>query len=222
LAVLGLGTSVAVSQSIAPQSADVITSEVSASARLETAIDRQNRDQTVELMTAVADKQREELAAAEAAAAAAAEAARQAEEEARAKAEEEARAQAEAEAAAKAEAERQARAEAASRARARATSPDGAKDLARAMLADHGWSDSQFSCLDKLWTRESNWNYKARNPSSGAYGIPQSLPASKMASAGSDWRDNPETQIEWGLGYIQDRYGSPCSAWSHSQSNGWY
>jgi murein DD-endopeptidase MepM/ murein hydrolase activator NlpD len=81
---------------------------------------------------------------------------------------------------------------------------------------------SQYGCLVLLWTRESNWSYRANNPSSGAYGIPQALPGSKMASAGSDWRTNPATQIRWGLGYIRARYGTPCGAWAHSQSTGWY
>ena len=97
-----------------------------------------------------------------------------------------------------------------------------AKAIARAMVADRGWSSSQFGCLDRLWEKESGWNYRAQNPSSGAYGIPQALPGSKMASAGSDWRSNPATQIEWGIGYIADRYGTPCSAWAHSQANNWY
>ncbi|HLU96195.1 MAG TPA: lytic transglycosylase domain-containing protein [Thermobifida alba] len=96
------------------------------------------------------------------------------------------------------------------------------RGIAQAMLADYGWSADQFSCLDSLWQRESNWNHLAQNPSSGAYGIPQALPGSKMASAGADWQTNPATQIKWGLGYIQDRYGSPCAAWEHSQSVGWY
>ncbi|GAA3590418.1 hypothetical protein GCM10022223_01110 [Kineosporia mesophila] len=96
------------------------------------------------------------------------------------------------------------------------------KSAARVMLADRGWSSSEFSCLDSLWTKESGWNYQATNPSSGAYGIPQSLPGSKMASAGSDWQTNPVTQIRWGLDYIADRYGTPCGAWGHSQSVGWY
>ena len=94
--------------------------------------------------------------------------------------------------------------------------------VARALLGEFGWSSSQFGCLDSLWTRESGWNVHADNPSSSAYGIPQALPGSKMASAGPDWADNAETQIRWGLGYIQDRYGSPCGAWAHSESNGWY
>jgi murein DD-endopeptidase MepM/ murein hydrolase activator NlpD len=96
------------------------------------------------------------------------------------------------------------------------------KAIARLMAADRGWGAGQFSCLSLLWTRESGWNYRAMNPSSGAYGIPQSLPGSKMASAGSDWRTNPVTQITWGLDYIADRYGTPCGAWAHSESSGWY
>jgi hypothetical protein len=70
--------------------------------------------------------------------------------------------------------------------------------------------------------RESRWNHVAENPSSGAYGIPQALPGSKMASAGDDWATNPETQIRWGLGYIDARYGSPCAAWEHSEEKNWY
>ncbi|MFD0773575.1 lytic transglycosylase domain-containing protein [Streptomonospora algeriensis] len=96
------------------------------------------------------------------------------------------------------------------------------KSIARSMLSDYGWASEQFSCLEPLWEKESGWDHTARNPSSGAYGIPQSLPGSKMSSAGSDWQTNPATQIEWGLGYIEDRYGSPCEAWNHSQANGWY
>ncbi|WP_133739435.1 aggregation-promoting factor C-terminal-like domain-containing protein [Actinorugispora endophytica] len=97
------------------------------------------------------------------------------------------------------------------------------KEIALQMLPDYGWGEDQFSgCLEPLWEKESNWNHLAENPSSGAYGIPQSLPGDKMASAGSDWQTNPATQIKWGLGYIQDRYGSPCEAWAHSQSVGWY
>ncbi|WP_372728669.1 lytic transglycosylase domain-containing protein [Nocardioides sp.] len=96
------------------------------------------------------------------------------------------------------------------------------RTIARALLGDFGFSSDQFGCLDSLWTRESNWSTTADNPTSSAYGIPQALPGSKMASAGSDWATNPVTQITWGLGYIQDRYGSPCSAWGHSQSVGWY
>ncbi|MEU4562119.1 lytic transglycosylase domain-containing protein [Actinoplanes sp. NPDC023936] len=98
----------------------------------------------------------------------------------------------------------------------------GSRKIGCAMTLDAGFGLSQFPCLDKLWKKESGWNYKATNRSSGAYGIPQSLPGSKMASAGSDWKTNPATQIEWGLGYIKGRYGTPCSAWSHSQNVGWY
>ena len=93
--------------------------------------------------------------------------------------------------------------------------------IASALLSSYGWSADQFSCLVSLWNRESGWNVHAANPS-GAYGIPQSLPGSKMASAGPDWQNNAETQIKWGLGYIHDRYGSPCGAWGHSQGFGWY
>lgn len=97
-----------------------------------------------------------------------------------------------------------------------------AKKIARRKLKDFGWDDSQFDCLDKLWTRESGWQWNATNPSSGAYGIPQSLPGSKMASAGQDWKTNAATQVKWGLGYIQQRYQSPCGAWAHSEATGWY
>jgi hypothetical protein len=88
------------------------------------------------------------------------------------------------------------------------------------MLAARGWGD-QFSCLDPLWSRESGWSTTAGSPG-GPYGIPQALPGSKMASAGADWQTNPRTQIAWGLSYIASTYGSPCAAWSHSQSTGWY
>lgn len=124
-------------------------------------------------------------------------------------------------AAQRAEAERIA-AEEAAKALAASNTVEGAKATARAMLADHGWGDGQFSCLDSLWTKESNWNYQAANPSSGAYGIPQSLPGSKMASAGSDWQTSAATQIAWGLGYISAVYGTPCAAWGHSQATNWY
>jgi hypothetical protein len=96
------------------------------------------------------------------------------------------------------------------------------REIARALMPRFGFGADQFGCLDSLWTRESNWNPAAHNASSGAHGIPQSLPGSKMASVGADWATNPVTQITWGLGYIQDRYGSPCGAWGHSESHGWY
>ncbi|WP_244963295.1 G5 domain-containing protein [Actinomyces trachealis] len=102
------------------------------------------------------------------------------------------------------------------------TSAGDAQATAKAMLSSYGWGESEYSCLVSLWNRESGWNYRASNPSSGAYGIPQSLPGSKMASAGADWQTNPATQIKWGLGYIQGRYGSPCGAWAHSEATGWY
>lgn len=96
------------------------------------------------------------------------------------------------------------------------------KAIARSMVASEGWGDSQFRCLENLWQKESGWNHQAQNSSSGAYGIPQALPGSKMSSHGSDWRSNPATQISWGLDYISGRYGTPCGAWGHSQSAGWY
>ena len=96
------------------------------------------------------------------------------------------------------------------------------KIVARAMLGRFGWGASQFSCLDSLWTRESKWNVHATNPTSGAYGIPQALPGTNMASAGPDWRNSAITQIGWGLGYIRNVYGSPCGAWGHSEGHGWY
>lgn len=96
------------------------------------------------------------------------------------------------------------------------------RDIARSMLASFGWGDDQWPYLDQLWQRESGWNQYADNPYSSAYGIPQALPGSKMASAGADWATNPATQIKWGLGYIKSRYGSPAAAWAHSQSVGWY
>ncbi len=96
------------------------------------------------------------------------------------------------------------------------------RTIARAMLADFGFGSDQFSCLDSLYNSESGWNIHADNPSSSAYGIPQALPGAKMASAGADWEHNAATQIRWGLGYIQSRYGSPCGAWSFKQGHNWY
>jgi hypothetical protein len=95
------------------------------------------------------------------------------------------------------------------------------QQIASAMLRSFGWSSSEFGCLVSLWNLESGWNVYASNPS-GAYGIPQALPGSKMASAGPDWQSNAATQIRWGLGYIKSLYGSPCGAWSHEQASGWY
>jgi hypothetical protein len=99
---------------------------------------------------------------------------------------------------------------------------DRNKMLAVPLIAERGWSLRQWKCLDRLWTRESGWNHRARNRWSGAYGIPQALPGGKMRSAGIDWRTSATTQITWGLGYIRKRYGSPCAAWGHSQVAGWY
>ena len=93
---------------------------------------------------------------------------------------------------------------------------------ARARCSAYGWSTADFNCLVALWNKESKWNPNAYNSSSGAYGIPQALPASKMATAGTDYRTNYKTQINWGLSYISSRYGSPSAAWSHSKSTGWY
>jgi hypothetical protein len=95
------------------------------------------------------------------------------------------------------------------------------RQVAGQLLGQYGWG-GQFSCLDALWGEESGWNVYAENPSSGAYGIPQALPASKMASAGPDWRSDAATQINWGLGYIRALYGSPCTAWDHEEAVGWY
>ena len=97
------------------------------------------------------------------------------------------------------------------------------QEIARAMMAkDYGWSSDQFSCLVQMWDRESGWSPSATNPYTGAYGIPQALPGSKMASAGADWQTSAATQIRWGLGYISSRYGTPCNAWALWQSQGWY
>ena len=96
------------------------------------------------------------------------------------------------------------------------------QQIAQAMLASFGWSSSQFSCLDPLWAHESGWSVTAYNAGSGAYGIPQALPGSRMASAGPDWQTNAATQIRWGLEYIKGTYGSPCAAWDHEQATGWY
>jgi hypothetical protein len=101
--------------------------------------------------------------------------------------------------------------------------PGTAESTAYNMLSSFGWSAStQYSCLNNIWSRESGWQYNAENATSGAYGIPQALPGSKMASAGADWETDPTTQIKWGLGYIQGRYGTPCDAWSFWQANGFY
>ena len=97
------------------------------------------------------------------------------------------------------------------------------KEIARQILDNKfGYGSNQFDCFNNIIMRESMWRVNATNPSSGAYGIPQALPGSKMASVGSDWRTNPATQIIWGIKYMKDRYGSPCGAWSFKSANGWY
>ncbi|GLZ76367.1 hypothetical protein Afil01_11740 [Actinorhabdospora filicis] len=98
----------------------------------------------------------------------------------------------------------------------------GSRAIGCAVMLDSGFGMNQWSCLNTLWDHESGWNVHAENPSSGAYGIPQALPGSKMASAGGDWQNSAATQVKWGLGYIKGRYGSPCGAWGYWQSNGWY
>ena len=102
-----------------------------------------------------------------------------------------------------------------------ARTPLGAKKVAKAILIDeYGFNEKQYQCLNTLWTQESNWNYKARNKRSGAHGIPQALPASKMSVVSTDWRTNPVTQIRWGLRYITIRYETPCKALAkHKRSN---
>lgn len=100
--------------------------------------------------------------------------------------------------------------------------PGSARALGQAMALERGYGADEFACLERLWTKESNWNVTAENTSSGAYGIPQSLPGSKMASVAADWRTNAATQITWGLNYIEGRYGTPCGAWAKSQASGWY
>jgi hypothetical protein len=112
-------------------------------------------------------------------------------------------------------------AKAAQAAAAKLAASGNPKAIAQGMLDADG-QGSQFSCLNQLWYHESGWQVSAQNAGSGAYGIPQALPASQMASAGPDWQTNPATQIKWGLSYIQQRYGSPCGAWSHELSAGWY
>lgn len=96
------------------------------------------------------------------------------------------------------------------------------QDYAHQQVLKRGWSEADFQALVKLWNKESGWNYTATNPGSGAYGIPQSLPGNKMASAGADWKTNPQTQVNWGLDYIAQRYGTPSAAWQHSVATNWY
>lgn len=104
-----------------------------------------------------------------------------------------------------------------------ARTPDGAREVAKVLMEDkYGWGDGQYECLDSLWTKESHWNYKASNRRSGAHGIPQALPATKMEVIGTDWRTNPVTQISWGLRYIDIRYDTPCKAWAKFKRSNYY
>jgi hypothetical protein len=104
-----------------------------------------------------------------------------------------------------------------------ARTPIGAKKVARSILIDeYGFTEKEYKCLNQLWTQESNWNYKSRNKKSGAHGIPQALPASKMNVVSTDWRTNPVTQIRWGLRYISIRYETPCKAWAKHKRSNWY
>ncbi|KUL46419.1 transglycosylase SLT domain-containing protein [Streptomyces regalis] len=107
---------------------------------------------------------------------------------------------------------------AAAPAQAATTEAGSAQQIAKKMISD----SAQYQCFSKIVDHESDWNVKATNASSGAYGLVQALPGNKMASAGSDWKTNPATQIKWGLDYMKDRYGSPCGAWNFWQSNSWY
>ncbi|MFC5953524.1 transglycosylase SLT domain-containing protein [Streptomyces pratens] len=107
---------------------------------------------------------------------------------------------------------------AAAPAQAATTATGSAQVTAQSMIGD----SAQYQCFSNIVQHESGWNHTATNASSGAYGLVQALPASKMASAGSDWKTNPTTQISWGIGYMNERYGSPCDAWDFWQANNWY
>lgn len=98
----------------------------------------------------------------------------------------------------------------------------GNRAIGCALMLDAGYGLDQMPCLEKLWSKESGWNHLSSNSSSGAYGIPQALPGSKMAAYGDDWKTNPATQIKWGLSYIKNRYKTPCGAWQYFLNNGWY
>ncbi len=104
-----------------------------------------------------------------------------------------------------------------------ARTPLGAKRVAKSILVEeYGFAEKEYKCLNQLWTQESNWNYKSRNKKSGAHGIPQALPATKMNVVSTDWRTNPVTQIRWGLRYISIRYETPCKAWAKHKRSNWY
>ena len=112
-----------------------------------------------------------------------------------------------------------------SRSRSRAfTAPSSGSNrrIGKRLAAEHGWTGEEWVCLNNLWTKESGWSTRSSNSSGTAWGIPQALPGSKMRSAGTDWRTNPATQIKWGIGYIDNRYGTACKAWGHWQSHNWY
>ena len=104
-----------------------------------------------------------------------------------------------------------------------ARTPDGAREVTKILMDEkYGWGESQYSCLDNLWTKESHWNYQASNKRSGAHGIAQALPATKMEVIGTDWRTNPVTQISWGLRYIDIRYDTPCKAYAKFKRSRFY
>jgi hypothetical protein len=105
----------------------------------------------------------------------------------------------------------------------KARTPKGARKIAQGIAKEkYGWGSYQYSCLNTLWTKESNWNYRARNPRTGAHGIPQALPAAKMEMISTDWRTNPITQIRWGLHYIDVRYETPCRALAKFKRSRYY
>ena len=105
----------------------------------------------------------------------------------------------------------------------KARTPKGARKIAQGIAKEkYGWGSYQFSCLNTLWTKESHWNYRARNPRTGAHGIPQALPAAKMEVISTDWRTNPVTQIRWGLHYIDVRYETPCRALAKFKRSRYY
>ena len=195
-------------------------------ARIEAA--EQAKTEAAEQARAEAREARE--AREERAAEASAERERAADERARARADASAAARAEATRAAEAEAEAQAQAAAAAAAARRVADQQGyepgttdPREMARQILQNKfGYGPDQFSCFNDIIIRESNWDIDATNPSSGAYGIPQALPGTKMASVADDWRTNPATQIVWAVGYMDDRYGSPCQAWGFWSANNWY
>lgn len=166
-------------------------------------------------ITVVSRAEREAAERAVLEAIAAAEAARIAEEEAQAAA---AQAIIDAEAKAKADAEEAARPKPT---KPRQSAPPETGSI-KAYASDLVGGGDEFACLDALWQKESGWNYTADNPTSSAYGIPQALPGKKMASAGADWETNPQTQVRWGVSYIDGRYGTACNAWAHSQEKNWY